>query len=285
MSPLLVPFFLPPNFSLFQRKTSMLIAFQKLRSGKGDREQECGPIFSRICAASVESILPPSRQHEIGQERPTLEATDKRFYLACLLKHLEFVQAQLSTTLPKQDQLDCSPPGAEEMLPLGLVRALLLFIFYVSVAIGLDHPCEPKESFSLVLVRHSQFLALLFLKWTKEIVSVSALARDELKISLNSALYSGGAFVEESLSSAIVFGILLQCLYSLVFQRIFIHLTLLQKFLILHFQSIVLSINFIEYRDPSLLHSFSSPNTRFFMAPENVCPSSAAQEAFAAAPL
>lgn len=59
--------------------------------------------------------------------------------------------------MPKQDQLNCSPPGAEEMLPLGLVRALLLFIFYISVVTGLDHPSEPKESFILVLVRGSEF--------------------------------------------------------------------------------------------------------------------------------
>lgn len=58
--------------------------------------------------------------------------------------------------------------GAEEMLPQRLVRDLLLLIFYISVVTGLDHPCEPKESFSLVLVRDSEFLALLFLKWNKE---------------------------------------------------------------------------------------------------------------------
>ncbi|KAF2976731.1 hypothetical protein EK904_009258 [Melospiza melodia maxima] len=50
-------------------------------------------------------------------------------------------------------------------------------------------------------------------------------------------------------------------------------------------QSIVLSINFIEYRDPSLLHSFSSPDAGFLVAPEDVCPGRAAQEALAAAPL
>lgn len=54
------------------------------------------------------------------------------------------------------------------MLPLGLVGALLLFIFSISVVTGLDHPCEPKESLSLVLVRYSEILALVFLKWTKE---------------------------------------------------------------------------------------------------------------------
>lgn len=54
------------------------------------------------------------------------------------------------------------------MLPLGLVRALLLFIFYISVVTGLDHPYEPKEGFILVLVRDSELLALLSLKWMKE---------------------------------------------------------------------------------------------------------------------
>lgn len=115
---------------------------------------------------------------------PTKETVSKKphkLYIKSFLSRKTFIlicgrpkrgiglkQAQLSTTMPKQDQLNRSPPGAEEMLPLGLVRALLLFIFYISVVTGLDHPSEPKESFILVLVRGSEFLALLFLKLMKE---------------------------------------------------------------------------------------------------------------------
>lgn len=68
----------------------------------------------------------------------------------------------------------------KERLHMNWSGALFLFIFYTDVVTGLDHCCKLKESFSLVPCEKysTAFLALLFLTWTKDIVSVTALARD-----------------------------------------------------------------------------------------------------------